>query len=144
MRLSKTFIPKLREVPSEAETISHRLMLGSGVIRKLAAGLYEWLPAGLRVLKHVEQIVREEMNSVDGQEVWLPQLQPKNLWEETGRWGIYATALMPPKDPKDSQICLPPPPPQLPTHPVPPAHPPHPPPPPTPHPTPPTPLPPHP
>ena len=76
MRFSKSFIPTLREVPSDAETISHQLMLRAGLIRKLAAGLYEWLPAGLRVLKKVEQIIREEMNGVDGQEVWLPQLQP--------------------------------------------------------------------
>src|SRR5258708_29032094 len=106
MRLSKTFIPTQREVPSEAETISHQLMLRAGLIRKLAAGLYEWLPMGLRVLKKVEQIVREEMNQVGGQEVWLPQLQPKNLWEETGRWGGYGKELMRLKDRKDAEFCL--------------------------------------
>jgi len=106
MRLSRTFIPTLREVPSEAETISHQLMLRAGLIRKLAAGLYEWLPAGLRVLRNVERIVREEMNTVGGQEVWLPQLQPKELWEETGRWGIYGKELMRLKDRKDSDFCL--------------------------------------
>ena len=106
MRFSKSFIPTLREVPSDAETISHQLMLRSGLIRKLAAGLYEWLPAGLRVLKNVEQIVREEMNRVGGQEVWLPQLQPKALWEETGRWGVYGKELMRLKDRKDSDFCL--------------------------------------
>ena len=88
MRFSRTFIPTLRETPHEAETISHQLMLRAGLIRKLAAGIYDWLPAGLRVLKNVEQIVRQEMNKAGGQEVWLPQLQPKQLWEETGRWGI--------------------------------------------------------
>jgi prolyl-tRNA synthetase len=106
MRLSKTFIPTLREVPSEAETISHKLMLRAGLIRKLAAGLYEWLPAGLRVLKNVERIVREEMNNVGGQEVWLPQLQPRELWEETGRWGVYGKELMRLKDRKDADFCL--------------------------------------
>lgn len=106
MRLSKSFIPTLREVPSDAETISHQLMLRAGLIRKLSAGLYEWLPAGLRVLKKVEQIVREEMNGVGGQEVWLPQLQPKALWEETGRWGLYGRELMRLKDRKDAEFCL--------------------------------------
>src|SRR5476651_2033549 len=106
MRLTKTFIPTLREVPSEAETISHKLMLRAGLIRKLAAGLYEWLPAGLRVLKRVETIVREEMDKAGGQEVWLPQLQPKNLWEETGRWNVYGKELMRLKDRKDAEFCL--------------------------------------
>jgi len=106
MRFSKSFIPTLREVPSEAETVSHRLMLRAGLIRKLAAGIYEWLPAGLKVLKRVEQIIREEMNKVDGQEVWLPQLHPKNLWEETGRWGVYGKELMRLKDRKDAEFCL--------------------------------------
>src|SRR6266705_2960906 len=106
MRLSKTFIPTLREVPSEAETISHQLMLRAGLIRKLAAGIYEWLPAGLRVLKKVEEIIRQEMNAVDGQEVWLPQLQPKHLWEETGRWGVYGKELMRLKDRKNADFCL--------------------------------------
>ena len=73
---------------------------------ELAAGIYEWLPAGLRVLKKVEQIIREEMTQVDGQEVWLPQLQPKNLWEETGRWGVYGKELMRLKDRKDAEFCL--------------------------------------
>src|SRR5579864_7095816 len=100
MRLSKAFIPTLREVPSEAETISHQLMLRAGLIRKLAAGIYEWLPAGFRALKKVEQIIREEMNQINGQEVWLPQLQPKNLWEETGRWVLYGKELMRLKDRK--------------------------------------------
>lgn len=106
MRYSQTFIPTQREVPKDAETISHQLMLRAGLIRKLAAGLYEWLPMGLRVLKNVEQIVRDEMNAALGQEVWLPQLQPKNLWEETGRWGVYGKELMRLKDRKDAEFCL--------------------------------------
>ncbi len=106
MKFSQIFLPTLREVPSDAETISHQLMLRAGLVRKLAAGLYEWLPAGLRVLRKVEQIVRDEMNAANGQEVWLPQLQPKNLWEETGRWGVYGKELMRLKDRKDAEFCL--------------------------------------
>src|SRR5581483_10279197 len=106
MLYSKSFIPTLREVPSEAETISHQLMLRAGLIRKLAAGIYEWLPVGLRVLKKVEQIIREEMNSISGQEVWLPQLHPRELWEETGRWPVYGKELMRLKDRKDADFCL--------------------------------------
>src|SRR5688572_12352967 len=106
MRYSQAFIPTLREVPNDAETISHQLMLRAGLVRKLAAGLYEWLPMGLRVLRKVEQIVREEMNAAGGQEVWLPQIQPKNLWEETGRWGVYGKELMRLKDRKDAEFCL--------------------------------------
>jgi prolyl-tRNA synthetase len=106
MRFSKAFIPTLRESPAEAETIAHQLMLRAGLIRKLAAGLYDWLPAGLRTLKRVEQIIREEMNGAGGQEVWLPQLQPRELWEETGRWNIYGKELMRLKDRKNADFCL--------------------------------------
>lgn len=106
MRYSQSFIPTLRESPREAEIVSHQLMLRAGLIRKLAAGIYEWLPAGLRVLKNVEAIIRTEMNSVNGQEVWLPQLQPRDLWEETGRWNVYGKELMRLKDRKDTDFCL--------------------------------------
>src|ERR1019366_7339670 len=106
MRYSRTLLPTHREVPSEAETISHQLMLRAGLIRKLAAGIYEWLPAGLRALRKVEKIVREEMNQIGGQEVWLPQLQPKSLWVETGRWSVYGKELMRLKDRKDAEFCL--------------------------------------
>src|SRR4051812_12079411 len=106
MRQSRAFLPTLREVPSEAETISHQLMLRSGLIRKVASGIYEWLPTGLRVLKKVEGIVREEMNRIGGLEVWLPVLQPRELWEETGRWPVYGKELMRLKDRKDADFCL--------------------------------------
>jgi prolyl-tRNA synthetase len=106
MRYSQALIPTLREVPSDAETLSHQLMLRAGLIRKLAAGIYEWLPTGLRVLRKVEQVVREEMDRIGGQEVWLPQIQPKHLWEETGRWGLYGKELMRLKDRKDAEFCL--------------------------------------
>ncbi|OGR93341.1 MAG: proline--tRNA ligase [Elusimicrobia bacterium RIFCSPLOWO2_01_FULL_59_12] len=106
MRFSQSFIPTLRELPAEAETVAHQLMLRAGLLRKLASGIYEWLPAGLRVLRKVEHIVREEMNAVGGQEVWLPQLQPRELWEETGRWGVYGKELMRLKDRKNADFCL--------------------------------------
>src|SRR5579872_153974 len=100
MRYSRSLIPTLRDPSREAETVSHQLMLRAGLIRKVAAGIYEWLPLGLRALKKVEQIIRDEMNAADGQEVWLPMLQPKNLWEETGRWQVYGKELMRLKDRK--------------------------------------------
>jgi prolyl-tRNA synthetase len=106
MLFSQSFIPTLREAPSEADTVAHQLMLRAGLIRKLAAGIYEWLPVGFRVLKKVEQIVREEMDRIGGQEVWLPQLQPRELWEETGRWGLYGKELMRVRDRKDADFCL--------------------------------------
>ncbi|MFH2071192.1 MAG: proline--tRNA ligase [Elusimicrobiota bacterium] len=106
MKLSNYFIPTLREDPSDADTISTVLMMRSGMIRKLASGIYEWLPLGLRVLKKVEQIVREEMNAIGGQEVWLPVLLPKDLWEETGRWQLYGKELCRIKDRKGNDFCL--------------------------------------
>ncbi len=106
MRYSKFFVPTLRDVPKDADTVSAKLMLRSGMIRKLAAGLYDWLPLGLRVLKKVEAIIREEMNAIDGQEVWLPHVQPRELWEETGRWGVYGKELLRFKDRKNSDFCF--------------------------------------
>src|SRR5690349_15058556 len=106
MLFSRSFIPTLRETPSEAETLSHQWMLRAGLIRKLAAGIYEWLPSGLRTLKKVEQIIREEMLAIGGQEVWLPMLQPRELWDETGRWGVYGKELIRLKDRKDADFCL--------------------------------------
>ena len=106
MKLSSLLAPTLREAPAEAEVPSHTLMLRAGLIRKLAAGIYEWLPMGLRVLHKVEQIIREEMNRIGGQEVWLPAMQPRELWEESGRWGIYGKELMRLKDRHDREFCL--------------------------------------
>jgi len=106
MKLSKYLIPTLKEVPSDADTISAKLMLRAGMIRKVASGIYEWLPVGLRVLKKVESIIREEMNSVDGQEVWLPHIQPKSLWKETGRWAFYGKELLRIKDRKNNEFCF--------------------------------------
>ncbi len=106
MKLSKYLLPTLKEVPSEADTVAARLMLRAGMIRKVASGLYEWLPFGLRALKKVERIIREEMDRIGGQEVWLPTLQPKELWEESGRWPVYGKEMMRVKDRKDGEFCL--------------------------------------
>ena len=105
-KYSQLFVPTLREAPRDADTVSAKLMIRAGMIRKLAAGLYEWLPLGLKVLKKVEQIVREEMDKIGGQEVWLPHIQPKELWEETGRWGVYGKELLRIKDRKGSEFCF--------------------------------------
>ena len=106
MKLSQLLAPTLREAPADAEVPSHTLMLRAGLIRKLAAGIYEWLPLGVRVLRKVEQIIREEMNRIGGQEVWLPAMQPRELWEESGRWGLYGKELMRLKDRHDREFCL--------------------------------------
>ena len=87
MKLSKYLIPTLREAPSDADNVSAQLMQRAGMIRKVASGIYDWLPLGLRALRKVEKIVREELDGIGGQEVWLPVIQPRQLWEETGRWG---------------------------------------------------------
>ena len=82
---TKIFIPTLKDTPQDAEVVSHQLMLRAGLIRKVASGIYTWLPLGLRVLRKVESIVRNEMNASGAQEVLMPMVQPKELWEETKR-----------------------------------------------------------
>jgi prolyl-tRNA synthetase len=99
-------IPTLREVPSDSDIISAKLMIRAGMIRKLASGLYEFLPLGLKVLKKVENIIRQEMNAIGGQEITLPLISPKDLWLETGRWNVYGRELFKLKDRKDSEFCL--------------------------------------
>ena len=89
MRLSQYPILTLKEVPADAEIISHQLMLRAGLIRRLAAGLYVWLPMGLRTLRKVEQNVREEMNRAGALELCMPTIQPAELWKESGRWSKY-------------------------------------------------------
>ena len=86
MLFSKLLIPTLKEAPQEAEIVSHKLMLRAGMIRKVASGIYTWLPLGLKVLKKIENIVREEMDASGAQEVFMPMVQPRELWEETNRW----------------------------------------------------------
>jgi len=106
MRMSRLVAPTLREVPSEAEVISHVLMLRGGFIRKLAAGVYTFLPLGLRVLSKVINIIREEMNRAGAQEVFMPSLLPAELWQETGRWEVYGKELFRIKDRHDREFCL--------------------------------------
>ena len=98
MRLSQYPISTLKEVPADAEVLSHRLMLRSGMIRRLAAGLYTWLPMGLRTLQKVERVVREEMNRAGGLELLMPTVQPAELWQESGRWAKYGPELLRFKD----------------------------------------------
>jgi len=98
MRISRFFVPTLKEAPAEAELVSHRLMLRAGMIKRLAAGIYTWLPLGLRVLRKVEAIVREEMNRAGAIELMMPVVQPAELWQETGRWAKYGPELLRLKD----------------------------------------------
>ncbi len=105
MYYSKILIPTLKESPSDAEVISHKLMVRAGMIRQMAAGIYSTLPLGLRVFKKVEQIIREEMNRIGGQEVFLPSVQPAELWEESGRWEFYGKELLRLKDRHDREFC---------------------------------------
>jgi prolyl-tRNA synthetase len=106
MRYSQMLLPTLKEIPAEAETISHQLLLRAGMIRKLTSGIYDYLPLGLRVLRKVEAIVREEMNRAGAQEVLLPAVQPAELWQESGRWQIYGKELLRFKDRHDRDYCF--------------------------------------
>ena len=106
MRASRYLIATQKETPADAEIISHQLMLRAGMIRKLAAGLYTWLPMGLRTLRKVERIVREEMNKSGAQEVLMPAVQPAELWEESGRWTQYGGELLRMKDRHGRDFCF--------------------------------------
>lgn len=106
MRASQYLIATLKETPADAEVISHQLMLRAGMIRKLASGLYTWLPMGLRTLRKVERIVREEMDRAGAQEVLMPAIQPAELWEESGRWEQYGPELLRVKDRHDRSFCV--------------------------------------
>ncbi|MGH8156731.1 MAG: proline--tRNA ligase [Rhodanobacter sp.] len=105
MRLSRFHLATVKEIPADAEIASHRLMLRAGMIRKLASGLYTWSPLGLRVLRKVEAIVREEMNRAGAIEMLMPSIQPKELWEETGRWQKFGGQLLKIKDRKQQEFC---------------------------------------
>jgi len=105
MRLSQFHLRTVKETPADAEVISHQLMLRAGMIRKLAAGLYTWSPLGLRVLRKVEAIVRDEMNRAGAIELLMPSIQPRELWEETGRWEKFGGQLLKIKDRKDAEYC---------------------------------------
>lgn len=106
MRVSKLLLATLKESPSDAEVISHKLMLRAGMVRKLASGLYTWLPLGLRVLRKVENIVRDELNKVGAQEVLMPATQPAELWQESGRWEQYGPELLRMKDRHGREFCF--------------------------------------
>lgn len=106
MKISNFYLPTLRQVPSDCDTVSSQLMFRAGMVRKLASGIYEWLPLGLRVVKKVEQIIREEMDAIGGLEVWLPHLLPREIWDETGRWSLYGKELFRLKDRKNADFCL--------------------------------------
>ncbi len=106
MKMSVLLAPTLRETPSEAEIVSHQLLLRAGFIRRVAAGIYTFLPLGIRVLNKVANIVREEMNRAGAQEVFMPVLQPKELWEETERWGQYGKELFRIQDRHERDFCL--------------------------------------
>jgi prolyl-tRNA synthetase len=105
-RFSEFFIPTLKEVPAEAEIISHQMMLRAGMIRKLAAGIYSYLPYGLIALKRVESIIREEMNRAGAIELLLPSVQPGELWMESGRWNYYGPELLRFRDRHNRESCL--------------------------------------
>ncbi|MCE2926981.1 MAG: proline--tRNA ligase, partial [Rickettsiales bacterium] len=94
MKLSQLLLPLIKENPSEAQIASHRLMLRAGMIRQLAAGIYNWLPLGLRVLRNIEQIVREEMDKSGAQELLMPTLQPTELWKESGRYDALGKEML--------------------------------------------------
>lgn len=106
MRYSQYFIPTVKETPSDAEVVSHQLMLRAGMIRKLAAGIYSYLPLGLRSIRKVETIVREEMNRAGAIELLMPSVQPAELWQESKRWEQYGKELLRFKDRKDAEFCL--------------------------------------
>ncbi len=106
MRFSQLLIPTLKEDPSEAEVISHKLLLRAGYIRKLSSGSYTYLPLGLAAIRKVEKIVREEMNAAGAQEILMPMVQPADLWQESGRWQVYGKELLRVKDRHNRDFCL--------------------------------------
>jgi prolyl-tRNA synthetase len=106
MRYSSFFIPTLKETPSDAEVISHQLMMRAGMIRKIAAGIYTYMPLGLRSIRKFEQIVREEMNRAGAIELLMPAVQPSELWIESKRWAQYGKELLRFKDRKDNEFCM--------------------------------------
>ena len=106
MLASKNFAPLIKDTPAEAEVISHQLLLRSGMIRKVASGIYNWLPLGFKTLKLVENIVREEMASTGSQEIFMPMVQPRDLWEDSKRWDKFGPELLRFKDRHERDFCL--------------------------------------
>src|SRR5579875_1435727 len=105
MRLSKFHLATTREAPADAELVSHQLMLRAGMVRKLASGIYTWSPLGLRVMRKVEAVVREEMDRAGAVELLMPTIQPKELWEESGRWEKFGPQLLKIADRKEQEFC---------------------------------------
>ena len=106
MRWSQYFIPTLREEPADAEVVSHKLLLRAGMIRQLSAGIYSYLPLAQRSIQKIERIIREEMNAIGGQEFFLPALNPREIWEESGRWNVMGDNMFRLKDRKGADLCL--------------------------------------
>ncbi len=106
MRTSQYLLATVKETPADAEVISHQLLIRAGMVRKMATGLYNWLPLGLRVLRKVERIVREEMDRAGALEVLMPAVQPAELWEESGRWGFFGPELLRFKDRHEREFCI--------------------------------------
>ncbi|NBO10993.1 MAG: proline--tRNA ligase, partial [Methylophilaceae bacterium] len=106
MRASQFFIATQKEAPQEAELASHRLMLRAGFIKRLGSGLYTWMPLGLRVLRKVEAVVRDEMNKAGALELLMPAVQPKELWEETGRWAVFGPQMLKIQDRHERDFCF--------------------------------------
>ena len=106
MRASNLYAPTLRNTPAEAEIASHQLMYRAGMIRKVAGGMYTYLPLGWRVIRKIEEIIREELDAAGGQEIGMPILQPSELWEESGRWAAYGDEMMRIKDRHGRNFCL--------------------------------------
>ncbi len=106
MRLTQFFLSTSKEAPAEAELVSHKLMLRTGMIRRLGSGLYSWMPLGLRVLRKVEAIVREEMNKSGAVELFMPAVQPAELWQESGRWAVFGPQMLKIKDRHERDFCF--------------------------------------
>ena len=106
MRVSRFFISTLKEAPSDAEVVSHRLMLRAGLIKRLTSGVYTWMPLGLRVLRRVEAVIREEMNASGAIELLMPAVQPAELWQESQRWDQYGPELLRIKDRHQRDFCF--------------------------------------
>src|SRR6185503_1696942 len=106
MRLSRSFIPTMKETPAEAQITSHRLMLRAGLVRQTSAGIYAWLPLGLRALRNIERIVREEQDAAGAQELLMPTIQPAELWKESGRYDDYGKEMLRIKDRHDREMLF--------------------------------------
>src|SRR6195952_906087 len=106
MRLSRGFIPTLKETPNEAQIASHRLMLRAGLVRQTSAGIYAWLPLGLRVLRNIERVVREEQNAAGALELLMPTIQPAELWRESGRYDDYGKEMLRIKDRHEREMLF--------------------------------------